>query len=140
MIGYVYIITNLVNKVYVGSTRNIKRRFENYKALNCKSQIKLYNSLKKYGIENHSFEVVWSGDIINMYKYEHLIGIYYECLSFDKGLNLKLPGYNDIQAEVSSESRLKMSISNKGKKKKPMSDNHKLNLSLAHKNKKLTDE
>jgi hypothetical protein len=58
MIG-VYKITNPNGKIYIGQSINIERRWNDYRRLhNCKGQTKLYNSLKKYGTENHIFEVI----------------------------------------------------------------------------------
>ena len=57
MIG-IYKITNPNNKVYIGQSRNIRRRFSAYKRLECKKQVKLFNSLNKYGVINHKFEVI----------------------------------------------------------------------------------
>ena len=52
MIG-IYYIENPKGKVYVGQSRNIEKRFSGYSKLNCKGQPKLFNSLKKYGWDNH---------------------------------------------------------------------------------------
>jgi group I intron endonuclease len=57
MIG-IYKIINPKNKVYIGQSTDIEKRKKLYKNLNCKGQIKLFNSLKKYGWENHIFEIV----------------------------------------------------------------------------------
>lgn len=54
----IYRITNPKGKIYIGQSINIKRRFNSYKKLRCKSQPKIYNSLKKYGSENHIFEII----------------------------------------------------------------------------------
>lgn len=78
--GWVYNITSPVNKKYTGSTNDIKERQGSYRNLNCKNQVKLYNSLSKYGFENHVFEIMWTGDINDMLMYECLIGTYYEVL------------------------------------------------------------
>jgi len=54
----IYKITSPTNKIYIGQSTNIKSRKNQYKRLNCKLQPKLYNSLKKYGPENHIFEII----------------------------------------------------------------------------------
>jgi len=54
----IYKITNPHGKVYIGRSHNFKRRMNEYRLLHCKDQPKLYNSLKKYGFENHSIEVI----------------------------------------------------------------------------------
>jgi group I intron endonuclease len=59
MIG-IYKITSPKNKIYIGQSVNIKKRFIQYKNLHksIKAQSKLYRSFKKYGVENHKFEVL----------------------------------------------------------------------------------
>jgi predicted GIY-YIG superfamily endonuclease len=44
MIG-IYKITSPTNKVYIGQSLDIEKRFVNYKGLFCKQQTKLYNCL-----------------------------------------------------------------------------------------------
>jgi group I intron endonuclease len=58
MIG-IYKILSPTNKVYIGQSINIPRRFSVYKALS-KPSIgpKIYNSLAKHGSDNHVFEVI----------------------------------------------------------------------------------
>ena len=55
-IGFIYMITSPTGRIYVGSTIDIDYRFSQYKRLQCKNQIKLYNSLIKHGFEKHNFE------------------------------------------------------------------------------------
>lgn len=57
MIG-IYKITSPTGKINIGQSWNIKKRKNSYKYLECKKQTKIYNSLKKYGFENHLFEVI----------------------------------------------------------------------------------
>jgi group I intron endonuclease len=57
MIG-IYKIISPTNKIYVGQSTNIENRWKGYQKLMCKNQPKLYNSFKKYGYENHMFEVI----------------------------------------------------------------------------------
>ena len=59
--GKIYRLTNKVNnKMYHGQTteEDINDRWKKYKNLNCKSQKKLYNALKKYGWDNFLAEVI----------------------------------------------------------------------------------
>lgn len=113
-IGYVYSITcSITGKIYIGSTINISKRWNTYKSLNCKLQVKLYRSLLKYGVNNHLFEILWSGNEIDRLKYEYLIGTYYEVLN--RGLNCKLPKYNEDTICIGKTTRIKMSISQTGK-------------------------
>jgi len=58
MIG-IYRITNPKGKIYVGKSINIEKRFKSYRILSSfKTQRKLYNSIKLYGIDNHKFEII----------------------------------------------------------------------------------
>lgn len=58
MVG-IYKITSPTGRVYIGQSRNIKRRWSFYKRIEeSLKQRKLYNSFKKYGIENHKFELI----------------------------------------------------------------------------------
>lgn len=129
-LGYVYKITSPSGKVYIGSTINIKRRFAAYKSLQCRAQIKVYNSFLKYGIINHIFEIVWIGNFKEMLYQEFTFGKLFDVLNRDKGLNLKLPKINDTYSCYSIETREKMSVAAKNKifslkTRKKISDFHK---------------
>ncbi len=116
-ISFVYMITSPTSRIYVGSTSQaLNSRWEDYKSLNCKMQIKLYNSFIKYGVENHIFEEIWSGDINEMLQKEAILGNFYNVLDNVKGLNLKLPKINDVYQCVSDETKNKIRRSHLGKK------------------------
>jgi group I intron endonuclease len=107
----IYKITNPSGKIYIGQTKNFKRRKHQYKTLCCKTQPKIYNSLKKYGFDKHLFEVI---DTIEKEKANEK-EIYY-ILKFDSlnhGLN-STPGGNSY--EKSEETKLKISNKLKGRK------------------------
>ena len=57
MIG-IYKITNPKGKIYIGQSIDINRRFTEYNKMYCSQSKKLYNSLKKYGPEAHTFEII----------------------------------------------------------------------------------
>lgn len=149
MIG-IYKITNTNNKVYIGQSTNIEKRFKQYIRLSCKGQIKLYNSLSKYGVENHIFEIVEECKIKDLNKKERYWQNHYNVIGL-LGLNLQLTETNKLRKEFSKETKLKMSISQTGKKLsqetkdkisknsakiyegKKLSENHKFKMSLAKK-------
>jgi len=54
----IYKITNPNGKVYIGKSKNIISRYYKYNTLKCEKQKVIYNSLKKYGPENHKFEII----------------------------------------------------------------------------------
>lgn len=46
------------DRVYVGQSKDIERRFKEYIKRNSKGQIKLFNSFEKYGVKNHLFSII----------------------------------------------------------------------------------
>lgn len=124
MVG-IYKITSYNGKIYIGQSVNIKERFRKYKRLNCKRQIKLYNSFVKYGIENHIFEIIEECCKELLDEREIYWGILYNVL--EDGLNLKLGGG---RGSMSEETKNKISKSLLGKKK---TKEHCYNLSKSKK-------
>lgn len=102
----IYSITNPKNKVYIGSSKNIYKRWDVYKKLKCKQQIKIYNSLKKYGVNNHVFKIEIECLESELYEWEHHYSNYYD--SVNNGLNCRIPGYKDVRPVISSETIKKM--------------------------------
>ena len=146
--AFIYRIINPVGSVYIGSTSNPKQRFNYYERLKCKSQIKLYRSLLKYGFNNHSISIIDNCPKELVRQVERVYGIAFDVLNRDN-LNLKIPGKDDrypsysqetknkmsewqIGRKMSDESRNKMSISKSGV---PKSDETKKKLSEANKGK-----
>ena len=125
--GIIYMITNPTGRIYIGSTINFKGRLAYYKCNKAKTQTKLYNSFKKYGFDTHKIEIIWSGNVDEMLKYETLIGLEFDVLS-QANLNCKLPKYGEQFSFISEETRQKMSSWQIGRK---MSDEAKKKMSLA---------
>ena len=86
----IYKITNPEGKIYIGKSKNIKKRFETYKLLNCKKQPKLFRSLAKYGWVNHLFEIIEECPLNILTERETYYIEYYN--STDCGLNIKGQG------------------------------------------------
>jgi group I intron endonuclease len=84
----IYKITNPKDKVYIGQSINISRRFGEYKRMNCSQQPKIYNSLKKYGSEKHKFEILEECILKQLNEKELYWKLYYN--SINKGLNCEL--------------------------------------------------
>lgn len=129
MIG-IYKITNPKGKVYIGQSINIEKRFYMYNLVkNCENQILLFRSFNKYGVTNHSFEIIeeCSVDLLNEREryYQDLHNVL-EC-----GLNLRLTTTLDKSGSVSLLTKSKMSSAKKGK---ILTDEHKANLKIARKN------
>ena len=116
MVG-IYKITNPNNRIYIGQSWNIESRLYSYKNGRCKNQRKLLNSIKKYGWENHKFEVIHElpvdidQNILNEYEIIYY-NFYKDCeVGF---LNLRDPGGS--KGKLSEETKKILSDINKGKK------------------------
>ena len=141
MIG-IYKITNSKGAIYIGQAVNIERRKKDYSRVGCKSQRKIYNSIKKYGWKDHTFEVLIECNREDLNKYERLFGLQYDVLS-RKNLNLNLPADGELPKLVSEETRLKQSIGAKGNQKRLgaiLSEETKLKISNTLKGRKLSEE
>ena len=157
---YLYIITNLCNnKLYIGVTTNPEKRW--WKHCNGSRQI-IGKAIKKYGKENFSFTVWYRGPEFQIKiierKYIKLFNTY---ISGGRGYNASLGGEGISGCSVSIEARkkisdkamghrrclghkhsletrLKMSLSGKGKNLgRVLSDEHKKKIGLAGKGRKL---
>jgi len=64
--GVIYKVTNKVNgKIYIGQTVNFKHRYSQHihDALKRKKQNIFARALRKYGIEQFEWSIIWTGDI-----------------------------------------------------------------------------
>lgn len=116
MVG-IYKITNPKGAVYVGQAIKLERRETDYARTDCKNQVKIYRSIKKYGWKNHKFKILLICEKSELNHYERKLGLRYNVLS-KYNLNLNLPSDNDLPKLVSLETRLKMSKSCKGNQKR----------------------
>lgn len=94
-ICFIYKITSPSGKIYIGSTFNPDNRFQTYRKLKCKTQIRLLNSLAKYGYDNHSIGIVEECLLSNRNEREAYWGEFYDVLG-KQGLNLRLPQGNTL--------------------------------------------
>jgi group I intron endonuclease len=108
MIG-IYKVTNPKGAIYIGQSSDILFRFKEYEKLNCERQTKLYRSLKKYGFENHKFEIITECDIEQLNNLERYYQDLYNVLDRDFGLNLKLTNSDDRCVVLSEETKKKIS-------------------------------
>lgn len=132
----IYKITSSSGKIYIGQSVNIKSRLSRYRNHACPGQPKLLNSLKKYGFNNHKFEIIVKGEFNNYLLDElekHYIQLYN---SFNNGLNCTTGGKGGAGCIQSAENRLKKSISCKGLKR---SEETKRRISIAQKTKIVSD-
>lgn len=106
----IYKITNPKGKVYVGQSIDIKNRKYKYQTACCKSQTKIYNSIKKYGWINYSFEILVECNVSELNEKEIYYIDFYN--SFKNGLNSTVGGNSSL---LSQEHKAKISNSLKGK-------------------------
>ena len=126
MIG-IYKITSPSNKVYIGQSINIERRLRYYKRIACKEQIKIYNSLLKYGVDAHIFEVLELCDIEQLNNRERHYQDLYDSVA--NGLNLLYVKSEHFNGGHSDESKKKISDSLKGR---TFTDEHKYKIGLSN--------
>jgi len=110
-IGKIYKITNIENNsLYIGCTINtLKHRFEEhcYRCLKTNVNTKLCNSLRKYGVENFTIEMIEECQLDMIYDRE--IELIKEYNSFEMGLNSTIGGEGCLGYKHSPEIRAKIS-------------------------------
>jgi hypothetical protein len=108
MVG-IYKIVSPSNKIYIGQSTNIDQRWHYYKKLYCKSQTKLYYSLKKYTPEKHNFTIIEECPENMLLKRETYWKNYYKVLD-QPSLCCRIDGKG---GKNSNETKLTMSVSAK---------------------------
>jgi group I intron endonuclease len=140
MIG-IYKITSPSGRIYIGRSLNVEKRFKQYKSFSKSNntQIKLIRSLKKHGINNHTFEIIEECSFEDLNIRERYWQEFYNVIG-KNGLNCVLTKTNEKPCVFSKETRDKISKAHKGKKKKPFTKKHIENLSKSHKGKIFSKE
>ncbi len=117
MIG-IYKITSPTEKIYIGQSVDLDRRILTYKSNinNTVNQKILHNSLLKYGIENHTFEIIEECLEEDLNCRERYWQDFYDVLNREKGLNCVLQPCNEARKVLSEETRHKMSLAVSGEK------------------------
>lgn len=130
MIG-IYKITSPSGKVYIGQSWNIERRWKHYNSYDL-TQRKLKNSLNKYGVKNHVFEIIHElpEDITQeiLDRYEQL----YMDLYRNAGVELMNLREGGSKGKASEETKKLMSLKRMGNKSNTgriLSKEHKQNIS-----------
>lgn len=111
MIG-IYKIISPSGKIYIGQSTNIENRKNNY--INFKTNKnnigpKIYNSLQKYGWEQHVFEIIEECNLDQLNEREIYWGTYY--YSLKEGLNCRL---GDGRGQCCEETKQKISLAKTG--------------------------
>lgn len=147
----IYCITNTTNnKVYVGSTVNLHRRCVAHLRLlraNKHHSPKLQAAWNKYGELNFTFKVLVECEKENlilleqsfMDKFDSATNGYNVCMI--AGCNpAKLSNIPHLSRKHSEETKAKMSLASKGKKKKPLTEEHKEKLRRSQLGRRFTQE
>jgi len=115
----IYKWTSPSGRVYVGQSKQLTKRKQWYDSTGVKfaSMPKLKRSFKKYGVENHIYEIIEYCSLDKLDEREIYWGSYYNTL--EEGLNCKLGEQNSIFSE---ETKLKMSKAKQGFKLSPESE------------------
>jgi len=83
MIG-IYKITSPSNRVYIGQSIRLEERLLEYKKQkNCNGQPKIFNSILKYGIENHQIEIIEECDVEQLNYRERYWQEFYNAITKD---------------------------------------------------------
>lgn len=112
----IYKITSPTGRVYIGESKDIYKRFSNYKKHNqTKSQPRVHHSLNKYGWEAHIFEIIEECEFDDLFCRERYWQDHYNVLG-EMGLNCKLTNCGEVKQVYSQEMLERMSNSQKGKR------------------------
>lgn len=106
----VYIIKNLINgKVYIGQSIDIQNRFLNHKSESFNPKSNAYNTaihraIRKYGIDNFSFEIIEECKKEDLYEREKYWIKYYN--SYGEGYNLTPGGEGVVSIDYDKARKL----------------------------------
>lgn len=110
MVG-IYKITNLINnKVYIGQSKEIEKRWRIHKTRAFNGDAKtnkeynkiLYRAFRKYGLDNFKFEVIEECSIEQLDNLEHYYIMKYSANNDKYGYN-ETSGYDSLQYGISGE-------------------------------------
>lgn len=137
-LGIYKIINILNNKIYIGYSINIYRRWEDHKRLlkkNTHHSIKLQNAYNKYGVNSFVFEIIEECDKKYIVKREQ----YYIDLfdSYNNGYNCLPKARSTFGRILTNETRIKMSLAQIGKK---LTEEQKIKIGISNKGKKHSKE
>lgn len=115
---YIYRISNSVNaKVYIGKTNNPVRRWREHKLDSISSGSKLYRAMRKHGLDNFTFEIIYQfTDLTTAYIEETEALFVQEYNSYCDGYNSTPGGGGNIQYKFGKDHALKSGSAARGKK------------------------
>lgn len=129
----IYRIISPNNKIYIGQSINIEKRFKEHRNSINKKQTKLYKSFQKYGFINHKFEIIEKCQIEQLDKREIYWKQYYLNL-FNNNWKLVLfhELYDGGGGPKSNNTKQKIGLSNS--KPKPLGFGNKISKSIGQYN------
>ena len=113
----IYKISNPKGKIYIGRSVNIYKRWYSYKNLHCSSQPKIYNSLKKYGVSSHNFEVLIECNAIELDDLELFFIDLYNSTNNSIGLNCNRSQESKLESYKLEYNKKRILAERKRKKK-----------------------
>ena len=115
----VYTITSIIdNKLYIGASSDIKYRLGRHRRNlknNCHKNNHLQNSYNKYGDSNFKFETLEECDELFMYSQENYWANMLYVHNENYGYNIAPTNPNNKKGAISNETRIKISLANKNK-------------------------
>jgi group I intron endonuclease len=90
----IYKITSPTNRVYIGQSKDIKKRFKSYSQKLGIGQPRLNKSFLKYGVKNHVFEILCYCDATQLNDLERFYQILFSATN-ENGLNCILVNERD---------------------------------------------
>lgn len=103
MIG-IYKITNTINnKVYIGQSKNISKRWSAHRVRYQTDDYPIYRAMRKYDIKNFTFEVIEECDIDSLNEREIYWISEYNSNNPQYGYNLTAGGQNGVSQKLAKE-------------------------------------
>ena len=102
-LGCIYMLQVPNGKKYIGQTKNLRKRFNNYRSdLKCgRKKTKLYSSLRKYGWEAFRKKIIWKCTIEELDYYEEKFISDFKTI--ENGLNLARGGRSGTRGTKRTE-------------------------------------
>lgn len=104
----IYKITSPSERVYIGQSKDLTRRFKDYLTISkSKNQVLLNSSFKKYGVENHTFEIIEECPLEDLNCRERYWQDFYDVLN--GGLNCILTDTDALPKILSEDTKKRIS-------------------------------
>ena len=110
-ISGIYKITNIIdNKCYIGQSVNIYKRWKDHETRSQKENTPLYLAIRKYGLENFTFEIIEKVNKEGLNEREKYWIKYYN--SYNNGYNQTIGGDGAIKEETETVKNIKQDLLN----------------------------